>query len=202
MVTRWLLNSLNTSSLGGTLSQAPLTRINDPRLTNLAVDEQLATLSSFAARFLPSLVAGYKSVPEAYSMIMVPVTATAYFGKFMRNPSGSDLYLFHTKRMILLNPSINPSHVFLPPDSMHAILIGISVLASDLLIDGLPKITLLTEETRLRLLDWLDRTSKNPTPQIQPGDGKLDNLEVEYYHKCSFFVSTRAELFLLASSNT
>jgi hypothetical protein len=71
--------------------------------------------SNFAARFLPFLVAGYKSRPDdahLFGKIMAQVTASPYVGRFMRNPLGSDLYLFHAEKTILVD--VHSRNVCLP----------------------------------------------------------------------------------------
>ncbi|KAJ7713923.1 hypothetical protein B0H16DRAFT_1478312 [Mycena metata] len=59
---------------------------------------------NFTARFLPLLVAAYKSSPnEGYRKIMVPITSIVYVQRFMQSSSGADLYAFHAQKMIDLD---------------------------------------------------------------------------------------------------
>ncbi|KAJ7778841.1 hypothetical protein DFH07DRAFT_541202 [Mycena maculata] len=60
-------------------------------------------ISNVCARFLPSLVAAYKTMPATsgvYWFILVGAVPIAYFAKFMRGPLASDLYVFYVKHLL------------------------------------------------------------------------------------------------------
>lgn len=57
----------------------------------------------FCARFLPSLVSAYKAalhVDSPYHRMLVGVSQSLYFAKFMRSPLGSDLYTFFVDEIV------------------------------------------------------------------------------------------------------
>ncbi|KAJ7482892.1 hypothetical protein B0H11DRAFT_2232266 [Mycena galericulata] len=121
-------------------------------------EDQSAVLSNFAARFLPSLVAAYKHIPgtpHAYDWILskISLLATPYFAKFLRNPMGWDLYVFHAERLIEMGI---PSPKTLPLGIMEAILIFLQ-----LMLYATRKTVPLSDETRLRAIIWLNNAVAN-----------------------------------------
>ncbi|KAJ7153749.1 hypothetical protein C8R46DRAFT_1228044 [Mycena filopes] len=118
------------------------------------VDTRSPALSNFAARFLPSLVAAYTSTPEPgglYSRTMVPVTGTAYFGKFMRTTLGRNLYLFHTRNMIQMDTStLNPMDV-----------LDVIIIFFNLMLFSGEGFKMPAEETCRQLLEWFNCVGQN-----------------------------------------
>ncbi|KAJ7711809.1 hypothetical protein B0H16DRAFT_1480017 [Mycena metata] len=117
--------------------------------------------SNFAARFLPALVAVYKSRTHdraLYRQIMVPVTAMAYVGKFMRNSQGSDLYAFHMETMIETDTFSSDT----PEDVLQNIMI-----LCHLMIYASRKVDQPSEETISQTIDWLGRAKNSSTQAIQ-----------------------------------
>ncbi|KAJ7482901.1 hypothetical protein B0H11DRAFT_1914983 [Mycena galericulata] len=130
---------------------------------------------NFAARFLPSFLAAYKNMPEAggsFSMLMGPITATSYFSKFIRNQLGSDLYVFHAKKMIKADVFMsNVAHV-----RKKTAYISDAIITFFHLMLYRHKLEPLSHETHLQVLDWLGHASDNSRMELHTSN--LDNLNI------------------------
>ncbi|KAJ7033364.1 hypothetical protein C8F04DRAFT_1104511 [Mycena alexandri] len=58
----------------------------------------------FCAKYLPSLVSAYKAAPSvtgAYHAMLLGISQSLYFAKFMRSPAGAELYAFYVAQILI-----------------------------------------------------------------------------------------------------
>ncbi|KAJ7148276.1 hypothetical protein C8R46DRAFT_1044824 [Mycena filopes] len=137
--------------------------------------------SNFAARFLPAFIAAYKSAPAPgglYSKVMVPITGTAYLGKFLRNTLGYDLEVFHAELMVKADIfSLNPHEIM-----------NLIVILFHLMLYRNRKVTRLSEDTRRQVGKWLERAGDDAMDQLRLHSSQVKDLspsDVGCY-ECSF----------------
>ncbi|KAJ7452709.1 hypothetical protein B0H11DRAFT_1927263 [Mycena galericulata] len=106
LATEWATNlGLTTTELFHPIDQITLVEVLKRFWTGIRGADE-GTLCSFSSRFLPSLVAAYKSMPAAdgaYAVMLRRTMNDPYFVKFIRSNMGAGLFVFHAQQAINTN---------------------------------------------------------------------------------------------------
>ncbi|KAJ7686319.1 hypothetical protein B0H17DRAFT_1204368 [Mycena rosella] len=120
--------------------------------------------------FLPSLVSAYKAAPSVdgpYHCMLVGVSQSLYFAKFMRSPLGSDLYSFYVDEILR---TLCKTCKNCPSGEPTASIVGLLILAT-YAHEYKAQMQPLLEEASGQLKDWLRRTAHRSLETIRPKPG-------------------------------
>ncbi|KAJ6462282.1 hypothetical protein C8R47DRAFT_1158631 [Mycena vitilis] len=132
-------------------------------------DNSHPILGFFCARYLPSLVSAYKANPRVdnpYHAMLVGVSQSLYFAKFLRCPIGSDLYAFYVAQVL------KPPYCLCAEDhrTYHASMsiVGLLILAT-YAHEYKARMQQLSEEVEAQLTEWLSDTAQDALAEHHSG---------------------------------
>ncbi|KAJ7673637.1 hypothetical protein DFH06DRAFT_748318 [Mycena polygramma] len=123
----------------------------------------------FCAKYLPSLVAAYKAEPDPYGpyqTMLVGVSQSLYFAKFLRSPLGSDLYVFYVDQ--LLAPHNCSCH---RTEHAFASIVGLLILSA-YAHEYKSQMQPLSAEVTERLTEWLSTAARDALEILWPADAR------------------------------
>ncbi|KAJ7833175.1 hypothetical protein B0H13DRAFT_2288924 [Mycena leptocephala] len=124
---------------------------------------------AFCAKFLPSLVSAHKAAPTAhgpYHCMLIGVSQSLYFAKFMRSPLGSDLWSCYLNENGPSGDHIAPTVGLLILSTSHAA----TNLLDQMFMDTSPTCSL-SQKVSAQLEDWLRESAARSLETLRPKPG-------------------------------